>query len=113
MIKTSRQTLHDAIARNAGIVLSLPSAAGLRHLKSRFLEEAEGGFWADATPADAGLVNGAISSGQPCGVSFKSSQIKVIFVSQALTYNPRFSFNSRLTLPAVLLRMPEELKAVQ
>jgi c-di-GMP-binding flagellar brake protein YcgR len=113
MTKTNRQTLHDAIARNAGIVLSLPSPAGLRHFKSRFLGEADGGFWADATHATSGEVEKLIASGQVCGVSFKSNLLKVVFATPVLVYNPRFCFNSQASLPAVLMRMPEELKAVQ
>ena len=70
MTKTSRQTLHDAIARNAGLVLSLPVAGMLRHHKSRFLGEA--GAYArelrDAWPAlSAGDVPGFFAKARPAG----------------------------------------------
>jgi len=44
------ETLKDAIARNCGAVLSLPSAGMIRHHKTRFLAEAENGFWIEGAP---------------------------------------------------------------
>jgi len=113
MTRTSRQTLHDAIARNAGLVLSLPVAGMLRHHKSRFLGEAENGFWVQSAAEDAELIEQLIAAGKPAGVSFRSAKVKIIFAAKVLCSQPEFRFNSDMTVPALLMEMPLEVKAVQ
>jgi len=44
MADNNEEILRQAIARNLGAVLSLPSAGMLRHCKSRFLSELDGGI---------------------------------------------------------------------
>ena len=54
MIATGISVLEAAVARNSGIVLSLPSAGMLRHLKSRFLGDAPEGIWLESAPRRGG-----------------------------------------------------------
>ena len=67
--------LTDAIARNSALVLSLPSAGMLRHHKSRFLAEDEGGFWIEAMPGDEALVTELINTQTSVGISFRAHRI--------------------------------------
>jgi hypothetical protein len=105
--------LTDAIARNAGIVLSLPSAGMLRHHKSRFLDEGPGGFWVEAAPRDGPLVDSLILSQQPAGVSFKAGPLKVVFPAILLHRDPAYPINALVEVEAVLLAMPAEVKVIQ
>jgi hypothetical protein len=113
MVNAKADLLHDAIARNAAIVLSLPSAGMLRHHKSRFLAEEYDGFWAESVPGDAALIDTLIAGREPCGVSFKSTQTKVVFAATALRREERFRVNADMVVEAVLLQFPREIKAVQ
>lgn len=113
MVNAKADLLHDAIARNAAMVLSLPSAGMLRHHKSRFLAEEYEGFWAESVREDAPLIDTLIADRQPCGISFKSVQTKVVFAATALRREERFRINATTVVEAVLLQFPHEIKAVQ
>ncbi len=113
MIDANASILQDAILRNAPMVLSLPSAGMLRHHKSRFLEEWDDGFWVESAPQDAKLVEELINTGQSCGISFRSGQTKVVFSTPALRREPAYRVNSELTVEAVLMKRPQQVKKVQ
>jgi c-di-GMP-binding flagellar brake protein YcgR len=113
MVSGDLQTLTDAIARNAGIVLSLPSAGMLRHHKSRFLAEGRGGFWVEAAHHDGPLIDALAVSQQPAGISFKAGQLKVVFPATVLQRDPTYKINATTHVPAVLLTMPAEVKVIQ
>jgi c-di-GMP-binding flagellar brake protein YcgR len=85
----------------------------LRHHKSRFLNDDEAGFWVESVPADAALVDHLIASGEGCGVSFRSGQTKVVFSAAVLRREPAYKVNEELTVEAVLLKRPEQVKTVQ
>lgn len=111
--------LREAIARNAAMILSLPGAGGLRHHKSRFLADAGDGFWV-ASVADApGVIEGLIASQQPAGVSFRSGETKVIFASPIQHAMEDFHPAGGADVgdpgpgPALLLRFPDDVRAVQ
>ena len=109
--------LLDAIARNAGVVLSLPAPAlpaGLRHHKSRFLAESTSGFWVAAPPPDERkVVATLIASQQAAGVSFRNGHLKVVFACPVLRRDPAFRVNTAAPIDALLLSFPSEIKAVQ
>lgn len=105
--------LNEAIARNAPVVLSLPSAGMLRHHKSRFLASMPEGFWIESIPADAPLIDQLISTGQSCGVSFRGGPTKVVFSTAILKRETSFTINEQLAVEAVLLRQPAQIKAIQ
>ena len=130
--------LREAIARHAGIVLSLPSPTGpapappqdaaaegpedganppLRHYKSKFLADAGDGLWVASVPAEAALVRELVGRRVPVGVSFRSGQLKVMFAAPLLHVQDDYG-----GLPpgmpgsgALLLRFPSpnEVRAVQ
>ena len=113
MAANNLQLLSDAIARNAGVVLSLPSAGMLRHHKSRFLAEVPGGFWVEASPRKAPLVDSLILSQQPAGVSFKAGALKVVFPAVLLQRDPAYRINALVEVGAVLLAMPADVQVIQ
>lgn len=113
MAGADNKPLREAIARNAGIVLSLPSAGMLRHNKSRFLGECEEGFWVESIPAEAVLIDALVASQQPAGISFKSGVNKVIFTTPLIRRQEKFQVNATTVLEAILLKEPGEVKAIQ
>jgi len=111
--ESTDQVLEDAIARNAAIVLSLPSAGMLRHQKSRFLGPDPHGFWVECTPGEDVLVDSLIESQQAVGVSFKSGVYKVVFTSPIKAKQAEFKLSDSVTVPALLIVAPTQLKMTQ
>lgn len=107
------QSLCQAISRNAGLVLSLPSAGMLRHYKSRFLADAEGGFIVEGVPCEKALIGELIQSRQAVGIAFKHGQTKVVFTTCVLENLANYRINQETEVEALLLKMPENLKAIQ
>jgi len=87
--------LTDAIARNSALVLSLPSAGMLRHHKSRFLAEDEGGFWIEAMPGDAPLLEELIKTQTSVGISFRAGPQKVSSPFPSSSAKPSFASTTR------------------
>lgn len=115
MAGADNNLLQDAIARNAGLVLSLPSAGMLRHSKSRFLGECAEGFWVESNPAERALIDALVVSQQPAGISFKAGVNKVIFTSPLVRRDERYKVNAEVTLEALLVQRPDpaKVKAIQ
>jgi len=106
--------LPAAIERNSGIVLSLPSAGVLRHLKSRFLGDAGAeGIWVEAPVNELPLINELLSTQKSCVISFKHELSKVMFHTPLVRFNGAFKVNAEMTLPALLVTHPTEMKVVQ
>jgi c-di-GMP-binding flagellar brake protein YcgR len=113
MAGANHDILLEAIARNAGIVLSLPSAGMLRHHKSRFLSDAPGGFWVESTPGEAALIDSLIASQQPVGISFKNGSLKVVFATPLQQRQPGHRINDTTEVEALLLTFPATIKVEQ
>jgi c-di-GMP-binding flagellar brake protein YcgR len=112
-LEQSEQTLNDAIARNAGIVLSLPSSDLIQNIKSRFLAQGQDGIWAEL---DRGVIAqaGALAKGQtPLAVSFRTGKRRVTFVTRVLAVDSAFRFNEHTVVPAVLVARPTEINVTQ
>src|SRR2546423_1244369 len=106
---SDNKLLLDAMHRNAGVVLSLPSAGMLRHHRSRFLAVADDGFWVEMPPQEELLIDELIATERDAGVSFRSATSKVVFASAILKREPGFALNAQLSVPALLLRHPQEI----
>src|SRR5690349_1818642 len=113
MKPADQQILRDSIARNAGIVISLPSAGMLRHCKSRLLSPDENGFWIQAPAEEQSLVDELMVSKQPVGISLKSATNKVVFTTVILQFRSAMQINTETSVDALMLVWPAELKAVQ
>jgi len=107
------QALCQAIARNAGLVLSLPSAGMLRHHKSRFLAESEAGFVVESAPGEHALVCELIDSQQMVGVAFKQGPTKVVFTTCILEELPQYQINPETMVEALVLKKPDSVKVIQ
>jgi hypothetical protein len=111
--------VREAIARNTGMVLSLPAGGRLRHHKSRFLADAGDGFWVRSVPGERLLLEAIIESHQQAGVSFRIGETKVMFATQIEHYEEEFAAGGAALAggggqdEALLLRFPEEVTAVQ
>ena len=107
------QLLAEAINRNAGLVLSIPTeSGGLSHLKSRFLSQDSGGLWIQAPDAGA-LIEQAISQRRQVGVTYKSGENRRVFATTIIRTKPDFLAPDDSTAAALCLALPGDIKAVQ
>jgi c-di-GMP-binding flagellar brake protein YcgR len=113
LVDSSQDTLREAIARNSGAVLSLPSAGYLRHHKTRFLADAGDGFWIESVPEENRLVDELIAARTSVGLTFKTKTEKIVFAAPILVRQDGFPVNRTTTAEALLLCFPEQIKAVQ
>ncbi|MGA3068351.1 MAG: hypothetical protein ABSF29_16015 [Tepidisphaeraceae bacterium] len=107
------ELLQQAIARNVGVVLSLPSAGMLRHHKSRFLSETDEGIVVEAPAGEESLIADLIATGKPAGISFKHAQKKSIFAVPILKILRALQLNGDTTVDAILIARPQEVKSIQ
>ncbi|HZZ42909.1 MAG TPA: hypothetical protein VFE58_08215 [Tepidisphaeraceae bacterium] len=110
---TDNKPLIEAIARNAGLVLSLPSAGMLRHSKSRFVGDCPEGFWIESIRTEHVLIDSLVESQQPVGISFKAGVNKVIFTTPLIRRHEGYQVNATTSVEALLLKCPTEVKAIQ
>lgn len=112
MNQSSAQPLFDAVARRAGVVLSLPGPQRLIHLKSYFLAAHDAGVWVK-TVGDEHVLQQLIANGQPIGVSFRGGDTRHVFASPLLRHEPDHELEPGASANALLLAFPTEIKAVQ
>jgi len=105
--------LLDAVARNAAVVLSLPSAGMLRHHKSRFLSQTAEGLWIEGAPEDRILITELITTGIKAGISFKTGTRMINFSTTVLRCDPKFSMNATTIVDAILIEQPKSIESVQ
>ncbi len=113
MSQSSKELLSEAIARNSGLVLSLPSAGMLRHHKSRFIADDENGFWVESVRTEGPLISELIRTGQRAGVSFRSGQHKIVFASPLVRVQAEWQLSDGISVEGLLLAAPNEIKAIQ
>jgi c-di-GMP-binding flagellar brake protein YcgR len=113
MKPADHQILRDAVARNSGAVLSLPSEGMFRHHKTRLIGGEESGFWIERPPGDRELVEQLMAGNQPVGITLKTNIHKIVFTTVILQYRGGFRINTDLAVDALLLVWPSDLKAVQ
>lgn len=113
MAETNHDVLREAIVRNAGVVLSLPSAGLLRHHKSRFLADEGDAFWVESVPAEGPLLAELIRTQKPVGISFKSGVRKIVLTSPLGRLDPAFRVNAETVVEAVQLPYPEQVQSIQ
>src|SRR5437868_12528127 len=113
--------LRNAIARNAVMVLSLPTEGALRHHKTRFLADAGDGFWVRSATADPALIKQLIVSRRPAGVAFRNGEYKIIFTAEIQHWIPNYGVGAARDdgdagpggVAAMLLKFPAEMRAIQ
>jgi len=107
--------LRDAVQRNCALVLSLPSEGMVRHYKSRFLQEGEGGtsFVVESASNERPLIDACIANGNLAGISFKAGDQKVVFASRIIRRIPEMRISADVVVEALELTRPSEIKAIQ
>jgi c-di-GMP-binding flagellar brake protein YcgR len=113
MQSTNPDILREAIARNAAMVLSLPSAGMMRHHKSRFLADDADGFWVESCAAERLLIDQLVQSQEAVGISFKSGTSKVVLATTLIGRQAEYHLNAQTVVEALHVRFPAELKAIQ
>lgn len=113
MADNNEEILRQAVARNLGAVLSLPSAGMLRHCKSRFLAELDGGILFESPVTESALITELIAKQQPCGVSFRTGVNKVMFAAPIIRAESAWHMNADSVVDAVLLQFPTQIKSIQ
>jgi c-di-GMP-binding flagellar brake protein YcgR len=113
MADNNEELLRQAVARNLGAVLSLPSAGMLRHCKSRFLAELDGGILFESPITETALITELITKQQPCGVSFRTGVNKVMFAAPIIRAQSAWQMNADNVVDAVLLQFPTQIKSIQ
>jgi len=112
MDHSSAQPLFDAVARRAGVVLSLPGPQRLSHFKSYFLATHDAGVWVK-TVGDPDSLQELITSAAPIGVSFRGGDTRHVFAAPLLRHEPNHELEDGAAADALLLGFPTEIKAVQ
>jgi len=113
MSTESNDLLRDAVCRNAGVVLSLPSSGMLRHHKSRFLGEVDGHILIESVVEETPLIQELIVTGKQVGVSFKGGQVKVVFASPLVEHLTEHRMNGDSVICAVRMEWPTNISAIQ
>lgn len=96
MTHASAQPLYDAVARRAGLVLSVPAPDGLRHYKSHFLADEPTGVWVESVGEPA-LLDVLIARRQFVGVSFRAGDALHVFAAPLLARQPALCLGEELT----------------
>jgi c-di-GMP-binding flagellar brake protein YcgR len=113
MTDKDKELLQQAIARNMGVVLSLPSEGMLRHHKSRFLNSSDEGILIEAPSGERPLIAQLIEESRPAGISFKHGNSKAMCACLILRMVDEVAINDETAVNALLIGWPAELKAVQ
>jgi c-di-GMP-binding flagellar brake protein YcgR len=109
----TEKTLCDAVARNAGIVLSIPSLQRIQNIKSRFLAQNDIGIWAELDFDAAAQAQGLVDNQGVLAVSFRIGRQRVTFATQAIQVEREFQFNEFTVVPAVQIVKPTEINVTQ
>jgi hypothetical protein len=106
-----QQLLAGAVARNAAVVLSLPGDGLVRHFLTRFIGDDVEGIWVElVTAADAQLQE-LSQSNQLVAGSFHAKDQRVTFFTTVAKLDPAYKSNDQLTVPAVCLRHPTDIRS--
>ena len=108
-----QQLLRDAIARNAGAVLSVPSGNVYNHYKTRLVAGEEEGFWIQMPPGTRAQMDLLMTNRLSVGVSLISSSRKVILTTLVQQFRAAVPLNAHISVDAVLLAWPSQVEAIQ
>jgi c-di-GMP-binding flagellar brake protein YcgR len=107
------ELLSQAVEGNVAAVLSLPSGGQLRHFKSRFLGLLDGQILLQAPGNDELPLSERAASGEDAAVCFRAGVEKVLFTSPIVRFETVFWTNGDMTVLAVVIEFPTEIKSVQ
>jgi hypothetical protein len=113
LVDDPNELLRDAVARNSGVVMSLPSTGMLRHHKSRFLCERDGQILVESIPSERPLIQEVIASAKNVGVSFKSGASKVVFAAPLHELIDEHRINGDTVVQGLRMGWPTKIQAIQ
>ncbi len=113
MAESHTEVLNAAVARNTSAVLSVPTAGMPRHMKTRFLGDEDDGLWLEVEATASGLFDSVVRDRQGVGVSFKTGTRTIMFATKVLELRSEYRMNSQLTVAAIRVERPAEIKSVQ
>lgn len=109
----NQKALADAVIRNAGNVMSLPSAGMIRHYKSRFVGESDEGLWIEVVHEAIPQIEDSIAKQGQMAVSFKNAELRMNFATTPIRLDKYFRINAMTTVEAVLVKRPTHVKGIQ
>lgn len=107
------EILLNAVIRNAGIAVSLPSAGTLRHHKSRFIGQTPHELIIEAIPTEASLVDILINDRSPILITLKSAETKIACTTIISGKIDAYQLSDGVSVPALVLKIPQDIKEVQ
>ena len=112
-VDDQQQLLRDAIARNAGAVLSVPAGNVYTHHKTRLVGSEEEGFWIQMPLGTRAQMDMIMTNRLSVGVSLISASRKVIFTTLIQQFRAGVAINAHITVDAMLLAWPAQVEAIQ
>jgi c-di-GMP-binding flagellar brake protein YcgR len=109
----SEQILQEAVVRNAGITLSLPSAGMDKHFKSRFLGAVQEGLWIEVVAGSEEPVKNLLAEQRPIDIAFQTPTRLLSFAAKCVRFDEAHRINSETTVAALLVEQPQQIKNVQ
>ena len=109
----SEQILGDAVSRNAGIMLSLPSAGMDKHFKTRFLGATPDGLWVEVVAGSVDPLKDLLAQQRSIDISFNTPTRVLSFASTGIRYEESLNINAETTVPALLVTHPTQIRNVQ
>lgn len=113
MNEAERKKFDEAVARGAGVVLSVPVGTALRHHKSRLLGRRDDGFLVQSVPGYDDLIAELIAQRQSLGLSFRGEQVKIVCAAVPKAIESLTRPNEPEPVKALLLDFPQRMQAVQ
>jgi c-di-GMP-binding flagellar brake protein YcgR len=111
--ESERKKFDEAIARGAGVVLSVPVGTALRHHKSRLLGRRDDGFLVQSVSGYDDLIAELIAQQQSLGLSFRGDQVKIVCAAIPKAIETFTRPNEPDPIKALLLDFPARMQAVQ
>jgi hypothetical protein len=108
-----QQLLRDAIARNAGAVISVPTGDVYSHHKTRLVAGEDEGFWIQMPLGTRAQMDLVMTRRLTVGLSLTSKSRKVIFSTLVQQFRSDVALNAQISVDAVLLAWPSQVEAIQ
>jgi c-di-GMP-binding flagellar brake protein YcgR len=108
-----QQILKDSIARNVAVVLNAPADGPAASRKARLLAEDPKGIWLECPAISDGLLKKLRETGEPLGVTFRGGEQMVDFVCPMLRRDQAFRLTPSMTVDAMLVGWPTEIRLTQ
>ena len=107
------QMLRQAVARNLSATLSVPADDAPHTARTRLLAEDGAIVWVDAAPQLEPIMSAACRNNRSVSLAFRMGGYSVDFESPIVGYVARYPIREDVTVPAVGLKWPVEVRLTQ